>query len=159
MTPEVADTSFRRDDRDQLTQLANAHVQSVVSGLTVSTNRILSQLEREPGEFIVDPWVAARRTAVAEQRGRVSAAAHLLVYGDGPEVGTSYRGLGDSPTSLDWLTTSACPPVTVTARLPSATGYACGVHSGRPAPGCPLTWTVARLAIDDGSSWHRRSRA
>lgn len=90
---------FRRDDREQLTELVNAHVQAVVPGLTVSTNRVLSQLEREPGEFVVDPWVSGRHTLVAEQRGRVSAAAHLLVYGDGAEVGESYRGAGE----IRWL--------------------------------------------------------
>ena len=36
-----------------------------------------SQLEREPGEFIVDPWVRERATLVAVQRGRVVAGAHL----------------------------------------------------------------------------------
>ncbi|HEX8929440.1 MAG TPA: N-acetyltransferase, partial [Actinomycetota bacterium] len=44
---------FRRSDREQLTALVNAHVQAVVS---VSVNTVMSQLERDPGEFIVDPW-------------------------------------------------------------------------------------------------------
>lgn len=90
---------FRRDDRDQLTQLVNAHVQAVVPGITVSTHRILRQLEGEPGEFIVDPWVVARHALVAEHRGRVTAAVYLLRYGDGTEVGEQYRGRGE----LRWL--------------------------------------------------------
>ncbi|MFT3888493.1 MAG: GNAT family N-acetyltransferase [Arachnia sp.] len=90
---------FRRDDRDQLTELVNAHVRAVVPGVTVSTNRILGQLEREPGEFIVDPWVEARHTLVAEQRGRISAAAHLLIYRADADVADSYRGLGE----IRWL--------------------------------------------------------
>ncbi len=91
--------SFRRDDREQLTALVNAHVQAVVPGVSVSVNAVLSQLEREPGEFIVDPWVVERVTLVAEGRGRVAAAAHVLRYGTGAEVGESYRGTGE----IRWL--------------------------------------------------------
>ena len=71
---------FRRGDRDQLTQLVNAHVAAVVPGVSVSVHTVLSQLERQPGEFITDPWVSDRATLVAEQGGRVQAAAHLLRY-------------------------------------------------------------------------------
>ena len=46
---------FRRADREQLTALVNAHIQAVVPGVTVSVNTVLSQLERDPGEFIVGP--------------------------------------------------------------------------------------------------------
>lgn len=60
-------------------------------GLSVAVNTVLSQLEREPGEFIVDPWVSERATFVAEQRGRLVAAAHLLRYADDERVGESYR--------------------------------------------------------------------
>ncbi|MGH2814378.1 MAG: N-acetyltransferase, partial [Actinomycetota bacterium] len=88
---------FRRADREQLTALVNAHIQAVVPGVTVSVNTVLSQLERDPGEFIVDPWVAERGTLVAEQRGRVVAAAHLLRYG--AEVGETIRGAGE----INWL--------------------------------------------------------
>ncbi len=67
--------AFRRGDRDQLTALVNAHAQAVVPGVSVPVNAVLSQIEREPGEFIVDPWVRERTTLVAEQRGRITAAA------------------------------------------------------------------------------------
>src|SRR5580693_9425145 len=46
---------FRRGDRDQLTDLVNGHAAAVVPGAGVSVAVMLSQLEREPGEFIVDP--------------------------------------------------------------------------------------------------------
>jgi GNAT superfamily N-acetyltransferase len=59
----------------------------------------MSQLERDPGEFIVDPWVAERATLVAEQRRRVVAAAHLLRYGEGEDVGEAYRGTAE----INWL--------------------------------------------------------
>ena len=76
----IAVRPFRRSDRDQLTQLVNAHAEAVVPGLSVSVNTVLASLERQPGEFIVDPWVAERVTLVAEQQNRVAAAAHLLRY-------------------------------------------------------------------------------
>ena len=90
---------FRRADREQLTALVNAHIQTVVPGIAVSVDTVLRQLERNPGEFIVDPWVAERVTLVAEQRGRVVAAAHLLRYRASEEVGPAYR---DS-CELNWL--------------------------------------------------------
>lgn len=79
--PAVQVRPFRRTDRERLTTLADAHVQAVVPAGSLSVNAVLSRLEREPGEFIVDPWVVERATLVAEQRGRVSAAAHVLRYG------------------------------------------------------------------------------
>jgi GNAT superfamily N-acetyltransferase len=51
---------FHRRDREQLTALVNLHVSSVLPGVALSTNVVLSQLEREPGERIVDPWVDHR---------------------------------------------------------------------------------------------------
>ena len=48
---------FRRSDRDQLTQLVNSHAAAVVPGMSVSVSTVLSALERQPGEFIEDPWV------------------------------------------------------------------------------------------------------
>ena len=73
---------FRRDDRDQLTALVNAHISAVVPGVTASVNTVLRRLESEPGEVLVDRWVRDRVTLVAEQRGRVVAAAHLHRFAD-----------------------------------------------------------------------------
>jgi GNAT superfamily N-acetyltransferase len=97
--PQVQVRPFRRADRDQLTALVNAHVQAVVPGVSVPVNTVMSQLERDPGEFIVDPWVTERATLVAEQRHRVVAAAHLLRYGTGEEVSPGYRGAAE----INWL--------------------------------------------------------
>ena len=93
---------FHRGDREQLAALVNAHVGAVVPGMSVSVNAVLSQLEREPGEFIVDPWVSERVTLVAEQRGRVVAAAHLLRFGADEQVGASYRDSGAVHWFLFW---------------------------------------------------------
>jgi ribosomal protein S18 acetylase RimI-like enzyme len=100
---------FRRSDREQLTALVNAHVQAVVPGVSVSVNTVMSQLERDPGEFIVDPWVTDRMTLVAEQRRRVVAAAHLLRYGGGEEVGGCYRDAGEINWLLHWPRASYWP--------------------------------------------------
>jgi len=93
---------FRRSDREQLTALVNAHAAAVVPGLSASVNAVMSQLEGEPGEFIVDPWVSERLTLVAEQRDRVTAAAHLLRYAGDERVSDSYRGVGEIRWFLFW---------------------------------------------------------
>jgi GNAT superfamily N-acetyltransferase len=93
---------FTRRDRDQLTDLVNAHAAAVVPGVGVSVAALLSHLEREPGEFIADPWVRERATLVAEQDNRVAAAAHLLRYGDDETVGPGYRGGGEIRWLLFW---------------------------------------------------------
>jgi GNAT superfamily N-acetyltransferase len=98
--------SFRRSDREQLTALVNAHAAAVVPGLSASVNTVMSQLESEPGEYIVDPWVSERLTLVAGQRDRITAAAHLLRYADDERVSDSYRGAGDIRWFVFW------PPAT-----------------------------------------------
>ncbi len=90
---------FRRRDREQLTDLVNAHAAAVVPGLGVSVSALLSTLERQPGEAIVDPWVGERTTLVAEQLDRVVAAAHLLRYFADERAGQAYRGTGE----IHWL--------------------------------------------------------
>ena len=64
---------FRRGDRDQLTALVNTHAAAVVPGLGISVSSMLSELERQPGEFLIDPWVSerltGRRAARSHRRG------------------------------------------------------------------------------------------
>jgi GNAT superfamily N-acetyltransferase len=93
---------FHRRDRDQLTDLVNGHAAAVVPGQSVSVAAMLSHLEHEPGEFIVDPWVTERATLVAEQHNRVAAAAHLLRYRDDDDVSVGYRGGGEIRWLLFW---------------------------------------------------------
>ena len=90
---------FHRRDRQQLTDLVNAHAAAVVPGMGVSVSTVLSELERQPGEFIVDPWVSERATLIAEQRSRVAAAAHLLRHYADERAGKAYRGSGE----IHWL--------------------------------------------------------
>ncbi|MEO3923637.1 GNAT family N-acetyltransferase [Micromonosporaceae bacterium B7E4] len=90
---------FARSDREQVTALVNAHIGAVLPNVSVSVQGLLSQLEREPGEFVVDPWVAERMALVAEQRGRIVAAALLLRYRRDEDVAERYRGAGE----IRWL--------------------------------------------------------
>lgn len=101
---------FQRRDRQQLTDLVNAHAAAVVPGLGVSVSALLSDLERQPGEFIVDPWVSERVTLVAEQRDRIAAAAHLLRFSTNESVGETYRGAGEIHWLLFWPEASAANP-------------------------------------------------
>lgn len=85
---------FRRDDRDQLADLVNAHLAAVIPGARVSVNTVLSALERQPEEYVVDPWVTERVTIVVEVRDRIVAAAHLQRFADDPRVSDDYRRAG-----------------------------------------------------------------
>src|SRR5690348_3077854 len=128
---------FRRADRDQLTQLVNAHAEAVVPGMSVSVNTVLSSLERQPGEFIEDPWVSERVTLVAEQRSRVAAAAHLLRYFPDERAGESARDSGEIRWLLYWPLAPAGNPCWPDAtRAAEALMAACAGVFGR--------WGVAR---------------
>ena len=128
---------FRRADRDQLTQLVNAHAEAVVPGMSVSVNTVLSSLERQPGEFIEDPWVSERVTLVAEQRNRVAAAAHLLRYYPDERAGASARDAGEIRWLLYWPLAPAGNPC-----WPDATGAAEALMAA--CAGVFGRWGVAR---------------
>ncbi len=149
--PEIR--QFRRPDRDQLAALVNAHVAAVVPGVAVSVNTLLSQLEREPEEAIVDPWVVERHTLVAIERDAVVAGAHLLRYGDTDEVGESYRGIGEirwlvgRPEAADALDALIDRSVAVLDDWGVGGRYADGAL---PAPfvyGIPENWPHVREAL------------
>jgi GNAT superfamily N-acetyltransferase len=97
--PSIEVRPFQRRDREQLTALVNAHIEAVLPGVGVSVNAVLSQLEREPGEYVVDPWAIDRATYVAIARDAVVAAAHLVRYGADERVSGSYRDTAE----IRWL--------------------------------------------------------
>jgi GNAT superfamily N-acetyltransferase len=74
----------------------------VIPGMGVSVNTVLTALERRPDEFIEDPWVSERLTLVAEQQGRVAAAAHLLRYFPDERAGAAARDAGEIHWLLFW---------------------------------------------------------
>ncbi|MDQ3680073.1 MAG: GNAT family N-acetyltransferase [Actinomycetota bacterium] len=95
--PEVR--PFTRQDRDQLLSLANHHIATVLPGGSIPASALLSQMERDTGEYIIDPWVTERRTIVGLERDRVVAAAHLKRYGTDARVSRDYCDAG----SVDWI--------------------------------------------------------
>lgn len=95
--PEVR--PFARQDRDQLLSLVNHHIATVLPGGSIPVSTLLSQMERDQGEYVIDPWVTERHTIVGLQRDRVVAAAHLKRYGTDPRVSESYSDAG----SIDWI--------------------------------------------------------
>ncbi|MFC4463356.1 N-acetyltransferase [Streptomyces xiangluensis] len=157
---------FHRDDRDQLTELVNAHVAAVVPGVSVSVNTVLSELQRQPDEFITDPWVAERVTLVAEQRQYVVAGAHLLRYRADAEVGEDYRDAGEinwfvcHPTASFWpdsedaaeLLMAAC--VAQLARWNVRVRYADGALPAPAVYGVPRPWPHIRAAYERAGFWH-----
>jgi ribosomal protein S18 acetylase RimI-like enzyme len=100
--PAVEIRPFRRSDRDQLTDLVNAHIEAVLPGVSVSPNAVLSQLEREPDEVVVDPWVATRHTLVAIRREQLVGAVHLRTFADEERVAPDHRGAGEFLWLLFW---------------------------------------------------------
>jgi len=95
--PEIR--PFLRHDREQLTDLVNAHVKAVIPGCSVPVATLLSQMERDPGEYIVDPWVIERETWVAIEDDRLVAAVHLHRYGSEPTVGPALRDVA----GINWI--------------------------------------------------------
>ena len=86
----------------QVRDLINAHLGLLVPGWALTETFIASHLQRNPGEAITDPWVRGRTTLCALQGPRLVAAAHLLRYGSGPEVGPAYAGTGEIAWFLAW---------------------------------------------------------
>jgi hypothetical protein len=158
--------TFHRDDRDQLTELVNAHVAAVVPGVSVSVNTVLSELQRQPDEFITDPWVAERVTLVAEQRQYVVAGAHLLRYRADAEVGEHYRDAGEidwfvcRPPASYWpdseqaadLLMAAC--VAQLARWNVRLRYADGALPAPAVYGLPRPWPHIRAAYERAGFHH-----
>lgn len=146
---------FRRDDRDQLTDLVNAHLSTVIPGARVSVNTVLSALERQPDEYVLDPWVTERATIVVEQRERLVAAAHLQRFSGDARVSDDYRDAGliqfalafpdsDDPSAFDVLL-RACVVQLRTWRV--AAVYAEGQLPFPGVTGVPDSWPHVREAF------------
>jgi GNAT superfamily N-acetyltransferase len=86
----------------QVQALVNAHMSALVPGWALPEAFIAERMQRDPGEYVVDPWVTARMTLCAIERQRVVAVAHLLRYGGGAEVGPAYRNHSELAWLLAW---------------------------------------------------------
>lgn len=154
---------FRRDDRDQLTDLVNAHLSAAIPGARVSVNTVLSSLERQPDEYVVDPWVVERATIVVEQNARLVAAAHLHRFGEHLSVSEDYRGTG----LVQWFL--SLPEGDVGERVADAlmggclaqlrawsvtTAFADGQLPFPGVYGIPSSWPHVRRALERGGFAH-----
>ena len=99
---------FLRNDREQLTDLVNAHIKAVIPGCSVAVATLVSVMERDPGEYVVDPWVIERETWVAIEDDRLVAAVHLHRYGSDSSVGPELQ----HAAGINWL---VCWPAHVDA--------------------------------------------
>jgi GNAT superfamily N-acetyltransferase len=82
--------------------LVNRHLGVVIPGWSLPEAYFASSLLHNPFQYVVDPWVIKRQTWCALLQQRVVAAAHLLGYGNGPEVGETYKGVGDIAWLVAW---------------------------------------------------------
>jgi GNAT superfamily N-acetyltransferase len=155
--PETVVRPFRRADRDQLTILVNAHISTVVPGWAVSTAVLLAQIERDPAQYVTEPWVGERATVVAEVAGRLVAAAHLRRYRRDPDVGPDWRGAGEIAWLVCWPAHEAAGDVLAAACVRSLDAW--GVRRSYadgdlPTPatyGIPDAWPhVARVLTRAG---------
>jgi GNAT superfamily N-acetyltransferase len=87
---------------EQVQALINVHLSTMVPGWVLPVTFISIRLDRNPGQYIIDPWVRERVALCALQKQRVVAAAHLLRYGNGPEVSQWYQNVGDLAWFLAW---------------------------------------------------------
>jgi hypothetical protein len=104
---DVTIRPFERSDREQVTALVNVHLAAILPGLSASTNTVLAQFEREPGEYLVDPWVVERCALVAEVKQRIVGATYLVRYGADTAVAPDYRGAAEIRWILCWPTLEA----------------------------------------------------
>jgi hypothetical protein len=92
-------TSCEPKHLEPLATLLSAHAGCVLPGAAVFPAAIESRLRRDPGEYVLDPWVEHRETLVAIEDARVVAATQLWRFADDPGVSDSYRGAAE----LRWL--------------------------------------------------------
>jgi GNAT superfamily N-acetyltransferase len=150
---------FTRADRDGLTSLANRHIAAVLPGGAIPVASLLSQMERDTHEPIVDPWVIDRHTLVGVDRDRVVAAAHLKRYATEGSVNDAYRNFAE----IVWLIFDPDAAATATALLASAMNHLrswnareWGADGNLPCLGVygiPDAWPhVQQLLLDAGFS-------
>jgi hypothetical protein len=89
---------------EQLATLLSAHAACALPGAAIAPGTIARRLERDPSEFVVDPWVDTRETLVAIGHDRVVAAGQLWRFGDEPRVSEDFRGAAELRWFCFWPT-------------------------------------------------------
>jgi ribosomal protein S18 acetylase RimI-like enzyme len=87
--------AFQPEDLSQLTQIINTHISMLIPTWELPSELILSRLEKNPDEPVIDPWVIERATFCAFVGENLVAAAHLLRYGDTETVNENHHNHGD----------------------------------------------------------------
>ena len=93
---------YAREHLRQLQELVNGHLGAAVPGWALPAPFIEQRLERDPRQYVIDPWVTGRTTLCAVENHRLVAAAQLRRYGDGREVSDDYRRAVDVSWFLFW---------------------------------------------------------
>jgi GNAT superfamily N-acetyltransferase len=99
-----------------LRDLINLHLGAAVPGWWLPADLIAATLERNRGQYIIDPWVAERATFVVGTPYRLRAAVHVLRYRDEDDVGPDYRGAG----TIAWVVGRPDAPDALAAVLEAA---------------------------------------
>ena len=74
-TSTITIQPFQPEHLPQLRDLINLHVEAIVPGWALADDYIHARLQSNPGQYVIDPWVAERQTVCAISRDRVVAAA------------------------------------------------------------------------------------
>lgn len=132
---------------DALRDLINLHVGAALPGWWLPAEVIGAALERNRGQYVIDPWAVDRATFVVGTPYRLASAAHVLRYGADESVGPSYRGSGtiawavgmpDKPEALHTVLRAALERLTAWG-VPCAHGWDAGLPVG-PLAGVPDAW-------------------
>lgn len=108
--------TFEPEHLPHLLDLINTHLSAVVPGWSLTAEFLKTHLKRDTTEPVTDPWVIERTTLCATGEDGMRAAAHLLRYGDGVEVGEALRGAGE----INWIVSRPEYPDAASAVLSAA---------------------------------------
>lgn len=145
---------FVPENRFPLRQLVNQHLGAVLPGWALSEAALFQHLQRDYGEYVVDPWVDDRATLCVIEGHRVLAAVHLLRYGARPEIADWCRGTGTIAWVLalpDRLDAAAAVLTAAHERFAAwgvrqRHGWDTGLPAG-PLTGVPDTWAHIATAL------------
>jgi len=158
---------FERTTLPQLQRIVNLHLTAVIPSWGLSETALARDLEHDDAQPITDPWVRDRRTLCAVEGDRVIAAAHLLHYGDDPEVSPAYRNAGEiswflaQPDRADAAATvlAAAEEQLAHWAVTHTHGWGSGLPAG-PLWGVPDVWPHVAVALETAgyhSSGHREA--